>query len=147
MKIAAILSLALLAGTASIPLHAQGTRAALQLVADGLTQPLTYIQLPEGPALVVDQPGYVWLLEPDGTRRPEPVLNLTNRLSDINLGKFDERGLIDLALHPKFPANRRVYVTYTSPRRSSAPEDWDCTLRLSEFTLPAAQPLRIDPAI
>ena len=146
MKIAAILSLALLAGTASVPLHAQGTRAALQLVADGLTQPLTYLQLSAGPALVVDQPGFVWLLETDGTRRPEPVLNLTNRLSPINHGAFDERGLIDLALHPKFAANRRVYVTYTAPRRSSAPDDWDCTLRLSEFTFPAAQPLRIDPA-
>ncbi len=146
MKIAAVLSLALLAGMPSTLLRAESPKVALKLVTEGLTQPLSFVSLPDGTALVVDQPGYVWLIGSDGTRRPEPVLSFTNKLSPINLGAFDERGLIDLALHPKFASNRRVFVTYTAPRRASAPEDWDCTLRLSEFTLPAGEPLRIDPA-
>jgi len=143
MKFASALSLALLVGATQLP--AATTKVVLQPVAEGLTQPLTYVQLPDGSALVVDQPGFVWLIEKDGNRRAEPVLNLTNKLSAINHGAFDERGLIDLALHPKFKANRRVLLTYTAPRRSSAPADWDCTLRLAEFMLPANQPLRIDP--
>lgn len=144
MKLISIFTLAWL--TASSLLSAEAVRVALQPVAEGLTQPLTYVQLPEGPALVVDQPGWVWLMEKDGTRRAEPVLNLTNRLSALNHGAFDERGVLDLALHPQFPSNRRVFVTYTAPLRPSAPEDWDCTLRISEFTLPGTTPLRIDPA-
>ncbi|HAB16147.1 MAG TPA: PQQ-dependent sugar dehydrogenase [Verrucomicrobiota bacterium] len=130
----------------AVRICADSPKIALKLIAEDFTQPLAYVPLPENHALVVDQPGLVWLIAPDGTRRPEPVLNLTNKLSAINHGAFDERGLIDLALHPKFSANRRVLVTYTAPRRASAPADWDCTLRLSEFTLPAALPLRIDPA-
>ena len=144
MKFASVLTLALLAGTTM--LSAQSTKVALKPVAEGLTQPLSYVQLPTGPALIVDQPGYLWLMEADGSRRPEPVLTLTNRLSPLNQGSFDERGFLDLALHPKFASNRKVYVTYTAPRRASAPADWDCTLRLSEFTLPAASPLKVDPA-
>lgn len=143
MKFASVLTLALLAGTTL--LSAQSAKVALKPVAEGLTQPLSYVPLPSGPALIVDQPGYLWLIEPDGTRRPEPVLTLTNRLSEIKHGSFDERGFLDLALHPKFVSNRKVYVTYTAPRRASAPADWDCTLRLSEFTLPAAAPLKVDP--
>jgi glucose/arabinose dehydrogenase len=121
-------------------------QVALQPVTESLTQPLTYTQLPGGTALVVDQPGYVWRIDPDGTRPTEPILNLTDRLSPINHGAFDERGVLDLALHPDFDSNRRVYITYTAPRRASAPSDWDCTLRLSEFRLPSQKPLLIDPA-
>jgi glucose/arabinose dehydrogenase len=120
-------------------------KVSLQVMADGLTSPVALTPLPDGRMLIVDQPGYVWLLERNGERRPEPALNLTNRLSPLNHGAFDERGVLDLALHPKFAANRRVFLTYTAPKRASSPPDWDCTLRLSEFTLPAGEPLRIDP--
>lgn len=135
---------AVLIGTTA--LLAGELQIALQPVTESLTQPLTYTQLPGGTALVVDQPGYVWRIDPDGTRPTEPILNLTDRLSPINHGAFDERGVLDLALHPDFDSNRRVYITYTAPRRASAPSDWDCTLRLSEFRLPSQQPLLIDPA-
>ena len=134
---------AMIAGVTLLP--AAEPKIALKPVAEGLTQPLTYTQLPGGTGLVVDQPGYVWRIDPDGSRPTEPILNLTDRLSPINHGAFDERGVLDLALHPDFESNRRVYITYTAPRRASAPEDWDCTLRLSEFRLPAQQPLVIDP--
>ena len=122
------------------------TTAALKLVAEGLTSPLAYAPLPDGRALVADQIGLVRLLAKDGTLAETPVLNLTNKLSALNHGTFDERGLLCLTVHPGFAQNRRVFATYTAPRRASAPADYDCTLRLSEFTLPAAEPLRIDPA-
>lgn len=143
MKPLPILHAALLAG--AVALQAEDLRIALSPVAEGMTQPLTFTQLPGGTALVVDQPGYVWRIDPDGTRPTEPILNLTDRLSPLNHGAFDERGVLDLALHPDFDSNRRVYITYTAPRRAAAPADWDCTLRLSEFRLPSQQPLVIDP--
>ena len=142
MKPALLIS-ALTLAAASI-LHADPVRVALKPIADGLTSPLSLVPLPDGAMLLVDQPGQLRVLGPDGTLRPEPVLSLTHRLSAINHGAFDERGLIDVALHPQFAKNRRIFVTYTAPRRPSAPPDWDCTLRLAEFTLPAGDPVRAD---
>ncbi len=120
--------------------------ASLRLVAEGLTSPVAYAPLPDKRALIVDQVGFVRLLDRDGKLVEAPVLNHTNRLSKMNLGTFDERGLLCLALHPAFAQNRRVFLVYTAPRRATAPAEYDCTLRLSEFTLPAAEPLRMDPA-
>jgi glucose/arabinose dehydrogenase len=125
---------------------ADSPKIGLRLVVDGLTQPLSYSALPDGRALVVDQIGQVRLIDKEGKLAAEPVLDLTKKLSPINLGSFDERGVLCLALHPKFAINRRVFLTYTAPKRASAPADWDCTLRLSEFQLPAGEPLRVDPA-
>lgn len=122
------------------------TSVGLQLVAEGLTSPMAFVSLNEGGALIADQVGLVRLLDRDGKLAEAPVLSLTNRLSAINHGTFDERGLLSLALHPDFAANRRVFAVYTAPRRATAPTHFDCTLRLSEFTLPAGEPPRIDPA-
>lgn len=82
-------------------LHA-GQKIALDLVADGLTSPLSYTALADGRALIVDQPGFLRLLEKPGQLRETPVLSLVHRLSPLNHGGFDERGMLCLALHPDF---------------------------------------------
>ena len=128
------------------PVLYAGQKVALDLVADGLTSPLSYTALADGRALIVDQPGFLRLLEKPGQLRESPVLSLVHRLSPLNHGGFDERGMLCLALHPDFKKNRRLFVAYTAPRRESAPTNWDCTLRVSEFLLPANEPLTIDPA-
>ena len=117
----------------------------LKLVAEGLTSPLTYTPLPDGRALLVDQVGWVRLIEKVDRLAVEPVFDARSRLSPVNHGAFDERGLLDLALHPKFASNRRVFVTYTAPKSAATPADWDCVVRLSELKLPEGEPLTIDP--
>jgi len=141
----AVLALALLGVAGSTAIQA-ATRVSLTRVAGGLTSPLSYVALPDGRALIVDQPGFVRLLEAPGTLREAPALDLRPRLSPVNHGAFDERGVLGLALHPKFRKNGRVLVSYTSPRRPTAPADWDCTLRISEFTVAASSEFAIDPA-
>lgn len=121
-----------------------GQTLALQLVADGFTSPVAFVPMKDGRTLIADQIGLVRLLNADGKLAEAPVLNLSNKLSVINYGSFDERGLLSLALHPDFQQNRRVFAIYTAPRRATAPTNFDCTLRLSEFTLPAGEPLQID---
>jgi glucose/arabinose dehydrogenase len=138
--------LAFVSGLALFTRVEAAPKVSLNLVAEGLTSPMSLAALPEGGLLIVDQVGYIRRWKAAGGLEEAPVLTLTNRLSAINHGAFDERGVLCLALHPQFARNRRVFVTYTAPRRSSAPADWDCTLRLSEFRLPAGEPLRIDPA-
>ena len=132
-------------GLAQSSVSAAPARVSLTLVADGLTSPLSLAAMPDRRMLVVDQVGYVRLIDQMGKLAAAPVLHWTNKLSSINLGSFDERGLLCLVLHPDFARNRRVFATYTGPRRTSAPTNYDCVLRLSEFTLPASEPLLIDP--
>lgn len=118
----------------------------LKLVAEGLTSPLTYAPLPDGSAFLVDQVGLVRWFDAQGALTATPVFDIRPRLSPVNNGAFDERGLLDLVLHPKFSENQRVYITYTAPKSASTPADWDCVLRLSEFkVMPGATPT-LDPS-
>ena len=85
----------------------------LQTVADGIASPLG-MAVPEdgsGRMFVFDQDGRVYVLGPDGTRLPAPLLDLNSRL--VLLGAYDERGLLGFALHPDFAQNQLLY-TYTS---------------------------------
>ncbi len=125
---------------------AESVGISLRLMAEGLVSPLSFNALPDGRALVADQVGTVRLMKPGGGLEEGEVLNLTSRLSKLNRNSFDERGLLCLALHPQFASNRRIFVSYTAPRRETAPADFDCTLRISEFKVGTGEPLRIDPA-
>lgn len=141
------LALAVAAAAAlSIPVLAEAPRVALKLVAEGLTQPVSYAPLPDGLALVVEQTGQIRLIDEHGKLADAPVAVLTNRLSALNHGAFDERGLLCVAPHPGFASNRRLFATYTAPRRASAPADFDCTLRLVEFVVPVGEPMQVDLA-
>lgn len=119
---------------------------ALEHVAGGLTAPLSVVPLPTGGKLVVEQSGFLRLLDDRGQLRAEPLLNWTNRMAALKLGGFDERGLLDVALHPKFAENRRVFIAYSAPLREGGPVGFDSTLRISELQLPDTEPLRVDPA-
>ena len=130
----------------SVSVQAEPAHVSLKLVADGVVEPVSFVPLPDGRALVADQVGYIRLMKAGGGLTETPVADLRGVLSAINQNSFDERGLLCLALHPEFARNRRLFACYTAPRRASAPAEYDCTLRVSEFTLPAAEPLKVDPA-
>jgi glucose/arabinose dehydrogenase len=107
----------------------------VKVFAEGFVSPTTLIPLPgsDGSLLVADQPGVLYLVSKDGKRAETPFLDLRPRMIKTNHG-FDERGLLSVALHPKFAENRKFYVTYSAPKRPMTPEDWDNTLTLAEFT-------------
>ncbi len=150
MKSLTSLSVAVVAAAVLLPSTpvsaAEPTLISLKLIASGLVEPLSYNALPDGQALVADQIGIVRLLDRGGKLAEAPVADLTSKLSALNKNSFDERGLLCLALHPDFAKNRRIFASYTAPRRASAPADYDCTLRVSEFAMPAGEPLHIDSA-
>ncbi len=110
-------------------------KPALKLVAEGLVEPTALVPIGGGRALIADQLGQVHLLKKDGKLSDRPVLDLTGRLANYNTNSFDERGLVGLAAHPKFSANKKFYAYYSSPLRGTAPTNFDHTARLSEFTL------------
>jgi len=85
----------------------------LKPVVDGLTAPLG-MAVPDdgsGRMFVYDQAGLAWTVTEDAGRLPKPLLDVSSRL--VQLGRYDERGLLGLAAHPDFMQFPFIY-TYTS---------------------------------
>jgi len=120
---------------------------ALKVLAEGFVSPLNLVPLPlpdsPGSLLVADQVGTIQVLKPDGNLSQDLFLDLRPRMVAVNQG-FDERGLLGLALHPKFTSNRKLYLFYSAPRRSDRGTNVDCTSTVSEFKVAAGSPGRVD---
>jgi len=119
----------------------------LEPIADGLTAPL-HLEDPadgSGRKLIVQQNGVVQVLGPDKQLAPEPFLDLRSRMLPLEQN-FEERGLLGFVLHPQFARNGRVFATYAAPLRQGAPERWNHTRRVSEFTADPGNLAKIDAA-
>ena len=146
MRTAIRIGVALLGlGGGVLPAAAQNL--AVQLVAEGMTAPV-HLEEPgdgSGRRFVVQQDGLVRVLLPDNRIAGEPFLDLRRLLLPLE-DRFEERGLLGFALHPHFARNGRVFATYSAPLRPAAPQGWNHTRRVSEFTARPGDLSRIDPA-
>ena len=102
----------------------------LKLLVTNLTAPIVLTDFDGKRALVAEQIGPIHLMTPDGQLKP--FADFTSKLK-VNFGKFDERGVLGLALHPKFAANHKFYVCYSAPLRATAPTNWDHRMNISEI--------------
>jgi glucose/arabinose dehydrogenase len=96
----------------------------LEVVVDGLDRPLAMAFTGDPPnqiIFVAQQAGLIRLIE-GGAIRPEPMLDLTDRVEMAG-----EKGFLGLALHPEFADNGRFFVTYSSVDNESI---------LAEYTAP-----------
>lgn len=75
-----------------------------ETVVEGLEHPWALAWLPDGTMLVTERPGRLRVVR-EGKLRPEPVSGVPAVLSG------GQAGLLDLAVHPRFTANRLVYMT------------------------------------
>jgi glucose/arabinose dehydrogenase len=132
-----------IAALASEPKPAVG----LKLIAEGFTSPSNLLPLDDGSGrlLIADQTGTIHVLNKDGKLSDRLFADLRDRMIKIREG-FDERGLLGVALHPKFKDNRKLYIFYTVPVRKSAPAGFDCTSRISEFKVKADDYAQLDPS-
>lgn len=116
-----------------------GPTVRTETVADGpLSAPLGLEVAPgdRERRFVVDQIGKIYVHGPDGLA-DEPFLDITDRLIDFSSARTDsieERGLLGLAFHPDFGANRRYYVRYSAPTVRGTPDGYTHIERLAEFT-------------
>jgi glucose/arabinose dehydrogenase len=136
-----------------------GPQLDVELVADGLIAPLGLTFAPDGSdrRFIVDQTGVVLILTPDGEVLPTPFLDIADRV--VLQSAFDERGLLDLAFHPQFARNGKLYVQYSAERQGEnicvdeggfVPADpegcpFQYARRVSEFTVSPSDPDRVDP--
>ncbi len=121
-------------GLTACSAFAASSKPALKLFAERLVAPLDIAPLGDGQLLIADQVGRIHLADRDGKLAEKRVLDLRDAAL-FQSGRFDERGLNGIAVHPKFAANQKFYAYYTAPLRKSAPTNWNCTGRLVEFTL------------
>ena len=84
--------------------EARGWKA--QTVIAGLEHPWSMVWLPDGAALITERPGRLRILR-DGRLDPEPIAGVPEVLA------YGQGGLLDVALHPRFVQNQRVYLTLT----------------------------------
>ena len=106
LGIAAAAAVALMGTTALA-----GPKVKLEPVVSGLNQPLAMVETPDGRMLVVEQWGRVMVVQ-DGELLGTPFLDIRNLIVDRH-PDFDERGLLDIALHPDFANNGKFYVSYS----------------------------------
>lgn len=135
----------LVIGLALLGRPASALEAALELVAEGLTQPLV-LATPAGDErrFVAEQLGRIRILSPQGELLEEPFLDLRDRMVALQ-PNFDERGLLGLAFHPEFATNGRFYVYYSAPLQAGADPEWDHTTHVSEFRVSREDPNRAEP--
>jgi glucose/arabinose dehydrogenase len=140
-----IVAVAALAAGAARGQPDEAPAVGLQLVAEGLTSPVTMAHAGDGSGrlFVVDQIGLIRVLTSDGTLLADPFLDLRSRIVPLNPG-FDERGLLGLAFHPDYETNGRFFVYYSAPLRAGAPAGFNHTSHISEFQV-SSDPNRADP--
>jgi glucose/arabinose dehydrogenase len=97
------------ASPTSPPLDVAGLRISGGAFATIDGAPLALADDPVGGGLLVaDQGGRVWWIGPDGAVGRNPLIDLRKAITSGG-----ERGLLGLALHPRFPADPRVFLDFT----------------------------------
>lgn len=82
-------------------------------VVQGLEHPWGMAFLPEGEILVTERPGRLRVIR-DGVLQPAPVAGVPA------VAALGQGGLLDIALHPDFAANRLVYLSFSKPGPNGA---------------------------
>jgi glucose/arabinose dehydrogenase len=111
----------------------------LRLLAEGLTAPVALTAPDDGSGrlFVVDQVGLIRVIDAEGNLLDMPFLDVRELM--VNLGaNYDERGLLGMAFHPDYADNGRFFVYYSAPLRAEAPQGWNHTSVLAEFSVSEA---------
>lgn len=84
----------------------------LELVAEGLIDPINVASAGDGRLFIVERVGRVRILDGNGQLLEEPFLDV----QDTVMTGFLEQGLLGLAFHPNYAENGRFFVNYTDGR-------------------------------
>lgn len=106
----------------------------LELFATNLDRPVNIKHSGDDKLYIVEQQGFISIVNSDGTVNSTPFLDIDSKVGAINsIG--DERGLLGLAFHPNYSANGYFYVNYI---------DGDGDTVISRFTRDTTNPLIAD---
>lgn len=106
----------------------EGPTVALEPIATGVGFPVDLVAQPEADRrYIVTQMGQIYVYESDGIRET-PFLDIGERIETNG-----EKGLLGMALHPRFASNQKVYVRYSAPRPDGKGGKYQHISVLSEF--------------
>ena len=103
----------------------------MELFASGLSNPVCIANAGDSRLFVVDQAGYIRIVDSDGMVRTQPFLDIRDR---VTFG--GERGLLGLAFHPDYKTNGFLYLNYVGAG--------DIT-NISRFKVNSGNPEQADP--
>ena len=109
-----------------------------QLVAENLNAPTDMAFPGNGTIWITEQTGKIRVVK-NGKLSEVPLLDLHSKLVKLS-DSYEERGLLSVALHPKFKTNRKFYVFYSRP----STEKSDHTGVVAEYKLTAGS-ATVDP--
>ena len=114
------LSLVFAAAVSAVPLTAGAVDVKLEVVAEGLTHPMTMVSPPgDDRKFIVEQTGTIKILGADGKLMDGDFLNIKHKLPPLKW-EFDEEGLLGLAFPPDFKKSGKFYIAYTAQLRGDA---------------------------
>lgn len=82
----------------------------IDLYASGLSKPVNIKNAGDDRLFVVEQDGLIQIIDGNGSLLSTPFLDIDDKV--VDLGGYDERGLLGLAFHPNYQNNRYFYVYY-----------------------------------
>jgi len=101
--------------------------------ATGFNRPVDIAHCGDSRLFIVEQRGYIWVLDSAGNRLPNPFLNIDARVRSNG----NEQGLLGLAFPPDYAQSGKFYVYYT--------RETDGATRVSRFSLLNGNPNEADP--
>jgi glucose/arabinose dehydrogenase len=110
----------------------------VQQVTDNLEAPTVMAFPGNGDIWVAEQKGKIRVIK-NGKLTNEPLLDLKSKMIKVNNG-YEERGLLGIALDPKFKINHKFYVFYSAPSANKS----DHMDVIAEYKMPAGGG-QIDP--
>ena len=78
--------------------------------ASGLNSVIDVVNAGDSMLYAVEQAGIIKLIDPDGSVRSTPFLDIRDRVND----GASERGLLGLVFHPVYPDSPYLYINYTA---------------------------------
>lgn len=86
----------------------------LETVADGLVNPWSMTELPDGRLLITEKPGRLRVVTAEGELLEEPVKGLPE------VAVIGQGGLLDIELHPDYEDNGWIYISYSGAENDGA---------------------------
>jgi hypothetical protein len=104
---------------------------AIESFGTGFNSPVSMKNAGDSRLFIVEQLGYIQILNDDGTKNATPFLDIESLVTD----NIDERGFLGLAFHPNYVSNGYFFVNYINPSDETV---------ISRFTVSASPDIADD---
>jgi hypothetical protein len=104
---------------------------AIESFGTGFNSPVSVKNAGDSRLFIVEQLGYIQILNDDGTKNVTPFLDIESLVTD----NIDERGFLGLAFHPNYVSNGYFFVNYINPSDETV---------ISRFTVSASPDIADD---